>query len=394
MPASFGSLCHDLALKIKNRQTSLLEILQISSAQSFGGGERYLADLANSLAVRGHQIHVAVRPNSPLMSKLKDVPKKRVYSLPLRNALDVHSANELAKVVKQQKIEIVHAHMARDYALAAFAVRRNPAARLILTRHVLFPLNRLHGRILRRAACVIAVSPAVARQLASQQLLPESRIRIVRAGVDVDRLQRARQLVSRVEFCRKWHLPEESVLIGSVGQLNPLKAHDVFLQAASIVLRQVPNVKFLIAGEDPSPKGETLTQLEKLIADLRLADHVRLLGRVDEIDSFLSALDVFVSASQTESFGLAMAEAMASSLPVVATSTDGALELLAAGDTGLLVSIGAPEDLAESVLKLAKDAKLREAMGQRAYLQARERLGLNRMVDEIEALYNESKASC
>ena len=109
-------------------QSIPLKILYISSAQSLGGGERHLADLANGMAIRGHEILVALRPGSPLLRELSEVPKQNLITLPLRNSLDARSARELAKLVHKGKIQIVHAHMARDYPLAAFATRKNPEA--------------------------------------------------------------------------------------------------------------------------------------------------------------------------------------------------------------------------------------------------------------------------
>jgi len=367
-----------------------MRILQITSAQSFGGGERYVSDLANSLVALGHEVYAIVRPNSPVPRRLTDVPEANVRSLPLRNALDVTSANDLARFVKQHDIEIIHAHMARDYSLAAYAARRNRAAKLIVTRHVLFPLNRLHSRTLRSAARVIAVSEAVARQLRDLNLLPAARISIVRNGVDVDRLQWSRQTNKRGELCRDWGIPDDSFLIGTVGQLNPLKGHDVFLKAAAMVRSSLPHARFIIAGEDASPRGETLFALKGLIADLNLQDHVRLLGQLEEIAPLLAALDVFVSASQTESFGLAMAEAMATSLPVVATDTAGAREVVKDGETGFVVAVGDTQALGESIMRLGNDAKLRERMGELAYQDANARFQLKRMVKDVEQIYMES----
>src|SRR6185503_15520658 len=97
-----------------------MRILQISSAASFAGGERHLVDLTNALAARGHDLYAAVRPGSPLIAHL-GIPSDNVQTLPLRNALDVQSAHALARFVKKHQIEVVHAHMARDYSLAAYA---------------------------------------------------------------------------------------------------------------------------------------------------------------------------------------------------------------------------------------------------------------------------------
>ena len=95
-----------------------MRILQISSASSFGGGERYLVDLSNALVERGHEVFVALRPDSPLRNQLS-VQSQNIKTLPLRNALDARSAQGLARLVKQNGIEVVHAHMARDYSQRA-----------------------------------------------------------------------------------------------------------------------------------------------------------------------------------------------------------------------------------------------------------------------------------
>jgi glycosyltransferase involved in cell wall biosynthesis len=367
-----------------------LKILQISSAQSFGGGERHVADLANSLGTRGHDVYAALRPGSPLLRKLHQLPQANLRTLPLRNALDVPSANELARFARQIGAEIVHAHMARDYPLGAFAARGTLGAKLIITRHVLFPLNRFQSRVFSRASRVIAVSEAVARQLKAQQLLPPERISVVRNGVEVNRFIEARRTSNRTPLYRSWGFPENCLVVGAVGALTPLKGHDVFLHAAALVVEKYPQARFLIAGGDFSRNSDTLNAIQQLIAELDLHDYVRLLGEVEDVAPLLAAMDVLVSASQTESFGLAMVEALASSLPVVATNTEGALEIIKDGETGFLVPVGQSAQLAESVNRLLGDADLRRRLGQLAYQDASERFRLEQMVDAIEKIYEES----
>jgi len=104
----------------------------------------------------------------------------------------------------------------------------------------------------------------------------------------------------------------------------------------------------------------------------------------------LCATDVFVSASETESFGLSIAEAMAAGTAVVATMTDGAQEVVEDQVTGLLVPIGAVEKMAEAILGLLNNEEQRKALGKRAAESARLRFGLSRMVDEIERIYLEN----
>jgi len=365
-----------------------MRILQISSASSFGGGERYLVDLSNALVERGHEVFVALRPDSPLQNQLR-VQSQNIKTLPLRNALDARSAQGLARLVKQNGIEVVHAHMARDYSLAAYAARSYPKPKFFVTRHVLFPLSRLHRRTLSTATKVIAVSRAVARQLKEQQIVPNEKIAVVPNGIDLDRFANACQSLDRVDLLKARDLPDDCLLVSSIGELRRLKRHDDLIKAAAIVQRSVDNVHFVIAGVDTSPSGENHKALLDLVNELNLSRRVHLLGWLDDAEQLLCATDVFVSASETESFGLSIAEAMASGTAVVATRTEGAQEVVTDQQSGLLVPIGDVEELARSVIELLTNTETRKRMAQQAAADARSRFSLTRMVDEIEKLYVE-----
>jgi glycosyltransferase involved in cell wall biosynthesis len=366
-----------------------LKILQISSAQTLGGGERHLADLANGLASRGHEVYLALRPESPLINELKSIPRENTTTLPLRNSLDATSARDLAKLVRRNRIQIVHTHMARDYPLASYAVRKNQNSRLIVTRHVLFPLNRLHRLTLSKAARIIAVSQGVATQLRTERIAPSEKISVVLNGIDVVRFADARDAFDRRQFLQQWKLPEDSLLVGTVGELTPLKGQAEFLKAAVQVIKQYPNAYFIIAGTDNSPGQTNGAVLEDLISRLNLTERVTIVPWLEDIAQLYSALDVFVSASHTESFGLAIAEAMASSSAVVATKTEGAREIIQPGVTGLLVPIGDADELAEAMLDLLGDKNRRLRIGAAAQRAVSVRLNIERMIDETEKIYLE-----
>ena len=362
-----------------------LRILQISSASSFGGGERYVADLTNALHERGHDLYLAVRPHSPLIEHVR-LPSAKINTLPLRNALDVQSAHELARLVRKHEIEVVHAHMARDYSLAAYAARRNRNTKFIVTRHVLFPLSRLHRQTLARAHRVIAVSNAVARELLQERVASDAQITVVHNGIDMERFDRVQAGFDRAEFLREPGLPADCLLVGSIGELRTLKRHDDFIRAAAKIAERFPQTHFVLAGVDTSPSGEVRNQLAALVAELQLNDRFHFLGWLDDAEKLLAALDVFVSASETESFGLAIAEAMAAGTAVVATVTEGAQEVVGQRRTGLLVPIGDPEAIAEAVCSLLNGDE-RVEMGRRAREAVTAHFSLRRMVDEIEAIY-------
>ncbi len=104
-----------------------LKILHVSSARAHGGGERHLADLARGLARRGHEVYAALREDSPLRAELlSSLPPQNIFTLPLKGALDLPSALKLARLAREHEIDILHAHLARDYPPAALAARRAP----------------------------------------------------------------------------------------------------------------------------------------------------------------------------------------------------------------------------------------------------------------------------
>ncbi len=358
-----------------------MKILQICSARQLGGGEKHLADLANGIARRGHEVYAALMPSSPLLAELSSVPKQNILELPIRNSLNVASALKLARFVRQHEIEIVHAHVARDYPLAALSARR-AGARLVLTRHVLFPLNRIHKLTLRRTARVIAVSQAVADALRAQNIFDQDRIVLIHNGIDVDRFAKGRE-----DIASRKGGADKKLRVGMIGHLAPIKGQEDFIRAASVCCGRRDDVEFIIAGEDKSRRGEHRRNLEKRISELGLNQRVVLLGWVEDVAKLLATFDLFVSSSRSEPFGLSIVEAMAGGVPVIATMSEGACEIIDDNQTGRLVPIGDVEALAKAIGELLSDPKERDRLSENARGAVRQRFSLERMLEATEQVY-------
>lgn len=346
-----------------------------------------MADLARGLAARGHEIFAALPQGSPLRAELAGTLRPENFlELPLRNALDVRSALRLSRFLRERGVEVLHAHVARDYLPAALAARRAEGTALVITRHVLFPLGRVHRLALKDVASVIAVSEAVARKLRAQKVFPAEKIRVIHNGVDAQRFEAAR---SYAESQRR----DSLLRVGIVGELSEVKGQEDFVRAAALVTARLREaVEFVIVGEDASPSGQTRALLEGLIGKLGLERCVRLEGRREDVAGLLHSFDLLVSASHTEAFGMAMVEAMACGVPVVATATEGAREIIEDAKAGLLVPIGDVEAIAAAVESLLRDAPRRSALGARAREIARQRFSLQRMIEETERVYAEAQA--
>ena len=341
---------------------------------TFGGGERHLADLSHALADLGHEVYVASVRDSPLWEELSG--NGSALALSRRNY--VKNVTDLAAFVRARGIEIVHAHAAKDYHLAALAVRLASRGRLVLTRHALFPLREINRPLLRQTGRVIAVSHAVAEVLRSNGVIEASKITVVHNGIDVDRFANA---------CAG------DLVIGTVGHLAPIKGQDIFIRAAALVRGRRPDARFVIVGEDKSPHMRYRRLLENLIAELGLNGIVDMPGWRDDMRAVLASLSVFVSAARSEPFGLAIVEAMAAGLPIVATASEGAREIIEHGHTGKIVLSEGPETLAHAINELLDDPHERSRLGRNALLVARRQYSLSRMATETERVYREVLAS-
>ncbi|MBA2621535.1 MAG: glycosyltransferase family 4 protein [Acidobacteria bacterium] len=372
-----------------------MRILQISSAVNFGGGERHLVDLCENLqTARGEEneceIFVAARARVVWLTRLSFLPKENIVRLPLKNSLDIFSARRLAKFIRAKNIEIVHAHLARDYPIAAFAARA-AGAKLVLTRHLLFPLKRFHRFVLPNdATTFVAVSNAVRRSLLAQNLLPPERIRLIYNGVNISQFNKSEENPGeKIALRQRLDLPENSILVGVVGEIATHKGQTDFARAAPEILQRFPDARFLIVGRDNSAGEKHRAELENLIARLDLQNKIRLLGWADDVASIYRALDVFVSVSRIEPFGLVIVEAMAAGCAVVATETDGGSEIVENGKTGRLVPPENPRALAAAVIEMLSDENLRRDLGANARRAAIEKFSVGRMAAETQKLYKE-----
>jgi len=353
-----------------------MRVLQICSAREIGGGERHLADLANALAQRGHEVFAALIPVSPVRAELRSLPSENIVELPMRNSLNLKSAVRLSRFVREHQIEIVHAHVARDYPLAALATGRSQA-QLVLTRHVLFPLNRVHKLTLRRTSRVIAVSQAVAASLNTSSIFAPEKIITIHNGIDVDRFAGT----------AKDSATDRKLRVGMVGHIAPIKGQEDFVRAAAIVRAHRDDVEFIIAGEDKSHSGENRVALEKSVSDLKMDHSIKLIGWVDDVANLLSTLDLFVSPARSEPFGLSIVEAMAAGVPVVAAASEGAREIIEEDQTGRLVPVGDSEAMATAIGELLNDPTDRKRLANNALVRVQEHFSLDMMVERTVQVY-------
>jgi glycosyltransferase involved in cell wall biosynthesis len=348
-----------------------------------GGGEYHVADLTRALVERGHTLYLAVRPGSPLTAALKGTAVTFCES-PLRNSVDLHSVRAISNLITSQAIDIVHAHVARDYLVAAMACRRAHKAKLVLTRHHYLPLsqNAAYRWLLQDVAGFIAVSTSVRESVLSRLRLPPEKVRVIPNWIDPSRLLAAdrNEARERLQVHRK-------MAVACIGEISEAKGVDEFVRAAGRVARTRSDVQFLIAGEEKDGRSAFTAHLKNLAEQTGIGDRTTFLGKVDNVHELLAAADVVVVPSWDEGFSLVALESLAAKRAVIASDTGGLKDIIEDGVTGMLFTPKDANALANKLLWVLSDSPLRERLGKQGYDDVTRRFGRERVIDRIELLY-------
>jgi glycosyltransferase involved in cell wall biosynthesis len=244
------------------------------------------------------------------------------------------------------------------------------------------PRRRRDRWVLRRicaSACrLITVSEALRRDLVAAEPDVAGKCMTIPNGVDVAATPTRRPADTRAAL----GIPARSPLVGMVARLAPHKGVSDFIRAGRQVIDACPDAHLLLAGDGP-----LADEAECLGRSLGLDGHLHLLGEVEAPRDLVAALDVVVVASRSEGSSLAAMEAMALCKPVVGTAVGGVAEIIADGDTGLLVPPGLPSALAEGIRHLLDSPERAREMGERGRRRAAARFDVRTMVERTQAAY-------
>ena len=362
-----------------------MNILQVCSADEMGGGEVHVADLVRALTSRGHSLHLAVRPESPLREPLVET-EVSWHELPLRNSLDVQSARAITELIGTHNIDIVHAHVGRDYLVAALACRQAATARLVLTRHHYLPLNgsAIYRWMLNDVAAVIAVSESVRASVLERLGLPLDRVRTIPNWIDPARFQPVDRDAARNMFRLRG-----SVVVACIGALTQAKGQAEFVRAAARVSQMRPDVEFVLAGDESEDGKPFTSQLARIAQSLGLGERLRFMGHVQSIPDLLAAVDVVVIPSWDEGFSLVTIEALAARRAVLGSKVGGIAGIIRDNQNGLLFAARDVHALTDKLLWLVSDAPLRERLAVQGQRDVYSRYGREQVIDQIETLYRE-----
>lgn len=239
-------------------------------------------------------------------------------------------------------------------------------------------LERFTARLSDRVICV---SQAVQRKVSDLDGLPEDKLTVIYNGVEIT--GSPSHQVTRSQVKESIGIGDDELVVGMIATMDrEEKGHREFIEAAALVVKEIPNVKFLLIGDGYLRKSYELRAISS-----GYKDKIMFLGKRSDVSELLSIMDVSVNASYSEGMSNTILESMAAGVPVVATAVDGNLETIEDGETGFLVTPKDPGAIAQAAIKILKDKELAKKIGENARKLVSEKFSLDKMVKNYVELY-------
>lgn len=361
-----------------------MRIAQVLFSLDMGGQEMMALHLTKELMRRGHDLTVVtMTPGGTLRSefepaKIVDAPRKP------GTGIDPNAWPTLFRAFRQIRPDVVHTHAPGPLLYAVPAARLAAVKRVVHTSHGAnvtqhtsrsIALGRVIVRLLTR---FVPVSDETADTARSREKVPDALIQVIPNGIPLDRFSPDAAKRSRVRA--ELGIPEDAYVVGTVGRVEAVKNHKLFVTSMAKIAG--PGVRAVIVG------GGSLLDEVRAAVPAEAAPFIHLIGPRRDVPDVLTAFDVFTLTSTTEGLPLAVPEAMATELPVVATAV-GSLPTIVPKETGILVPSGDEAGLTAAYKRLLENPRARKEMAKAARSFAQSRFSLVKMVDAYEQIYRD-----
>ncbi|MGM0486369.1 MAG: glycosyltransferase [Planctomycetota bacterium] len=308
---------------------------------------------------------------------------------------------KIAALIEERRIELVHSHLGKSIVLGYFAARR-AGARFVAHEHVGpmwphfggGPARRVENWIMSRATLfcmvradsVIAVAKPTRNWIVARRPQLADKTTVITNGIKLDELKKVTDERSRhrARVRAEFGLPPDCPLVLYAASFRFVKRWDLFIQTAARMHARRPDVYFLGAGTGPLK-----AEMDRLVSELDMDDHVRLCGLRDDVPRLMAASELFLMPTAMECDPLTAKEALACGLPIVGSDIPPLRENIVDGQTGHLVRFGDAEDLAERGLELLNDDDQRREMRKAAVRKAWRQFSIDRCARRIEVVYSQ-----
>lgn len=357
-----------------------MKILHTESSNGWGGQEIRILREAEGMRRRGHEVVFAVVGGGKLVEKAR-MAGFSVYEIDFQKIKAVKVLNELIGIIRKHDIEIVNTHSSLDAWLGGVAARICKK-QIVRTRHLSTPIRKgMNSRLLYKTLAdrVVTTSSGIIPMICTQAKISQDRCRCIPTGVETIEVDS-----EEIEaFRQSLRVDPTDILVGTACVVRSWKGIKDLMRAAEL-LREHKNIKWVVVG------GGYLDQYQDYL-DLKGA--LTFTGHLNNPHPAIAAMDIFVLLS-TAHEGISQSSLQAAFLkrPLVTTTVGGLPEVNIEGKTGFLVPPFSPEKIAEAVLKLASDPKLRRQFGSAAHTRVLEKFTMSHTLDQMEEVYTKLKS--
>ena len=340
-------------------------ILYLNHVSQMGGGEYCLLNLMRHLDRTKYRPFLLLQDRGPLAElAAKEGAEVHVLRMPGWRRVQNMVTNRLLTVprlqqmVRQLKIDLIHCNA---YRLNPYGVLAGRQAKIPCITNIKWFTQPQHIRNfwLDKADLLITVSDHIASFFSRSG----ARVLTIYDGVETGRF--ARDPEKRAQVRTEWNIGPDTALVGMAAQITARKGHKDFIAAAALVKKKLPQVRFVAVGGAILDTQLSLEDLKDYAAEVG-ADNVIFTGQRSDREAFFQAFDVLVLASHIEPFSGVIPEAMAAQVPVIATTSGGAIEIIRDGENGMLVPVHAPQAIAEKVIELVRHPEKARQLAQSA----------------------------
>ncbi len=370
-----------------------INILYLITKLELGGAQKQLLSLISGLDKERYRVFLFTAKKGPLLSdaySIDGLTLKRSNWLerPINPFKDILAFCEIYAFIKKNNIQIVHTHSSKAGILGRLSAGLAKVKFICHTVHgwsfndfqpfflrkILILLERLSARFTDK---LIVVSYRDKQKGLANRIGDPDKFQLIRYGIDYSGFT----LRSR-DIRKELGIDTEDLTVGMVSCFKPQKAPQDFIRLAFLVKQSMPSVKFILVGD-----GVLRGRIQALINKFNLQRNVILTGWRRDIHRILSAIDVFALTSLWEGLPITVLEAVASSIPVIATNTGGIEEIIIDGKTGFLVLPHDIQGMSEKLILLLKDADLRRQIARNAKNNLNGDFALTNMVKNYQDLY-------
>ena len=330
-----------------------------------GGLERVVIDLALEQTARGHAVQVICLFGLGLLAQELIDAGVPVTACHKKRGLDLRALREIRKLLRNHNTQILHSHNPVPHYYGVLASISMAGVTIGNTRHGMgnapFNVRRelLYRISLLRTSFVAMVCERARQNFIRHRIVGGGKAKVVPNGIRLS-LFSPHTTGAHSLLAARLNLRPNALCIVNVGRLNPVKDQATLLHAMVHVREAVGDAALVIIGG-----GQLQNELPILAKKLALENTVHFFGDRDDVKTLLPGFDIFVLPSLTEGYSISLLEACASALPIVATDVGGNAEIVKPGINGTLVEPRKAEALANAIIELARDSKLRQEMGKR-----------------------------